>query len=109
MSDESPLSYLHPIHFTRGVPAVESFPLNEVIAAAGAALTQHGLTLLQYGPALGFAPLREWLAQWQGVQPSQVLTGNGSLELFDFLYLCLLAPGELVFTEAPTYDRVLTL
>ena len=100
---------LQPINFTRGVPAVESFPMNDVIDAAGAALTQHGITLLQYGPALGFAPLREWLAQWQGVQPAHVLTGNGSLELFDFLCRCLLVPGDLVFTEAPTYDRVLTL
>src|SRR5262249_1799046 len=100
---------LQPINFTRGVPATESFPIDEVIEVAVAAFRQHGAAMMQYGPALGFAPLREWLAQWQGVQPEQVLTGNGSLELFDFFCLQTLQPGDLVFTESPTYDRTITL
>jgi len=97
------------INFTRGVPATESFPVEDVIDAAVASLQQHGRTMLQYGPAMGFAPLIEWLAGWQGVKPNQVLTGNGSLQLVDFLCWQLLEPGSIVFTEAPTYDRTLTL
>jgi 2-aminoadipate transaminase len=103
------MATLPPINFTRGVPATESFPLAELRAAATAAFHHHGAALLQYGPALGFAPLREWIAQWQGVHPQQVLTGNGSLELLEFLCRLLLQPGDVVFTEAPTYDRILTL
>ncbi|HEV8717966.1 MAG TPA: PLP-dependent aminotransferase family protein [Candidatus Binatia bacterium] len=103
------MSDLPSINFTRGVPATESFPIDELIEVATAAFKQHGVAMMQYGSALGFAPLREWLAQWQGVQPNQVLTGNGSLELFDFLCLQLLQPGDLVFTESPTYDRTITL
>ncbi len=103
------MSNVQPINFTRGVPATESFPIDELIEVAITAFKQHGVAMMQYGPALGFAPLREWLAQWQGVQPHQVLTGNGSLELFDFLCLYLLQPGDLVFTESPTYDRTITL
>ncbi|MBI3795784.1 MAG: PLP-dependent aminotransferase family protein [Deltaproteobacteria bacterium] len=103
------MSDRQPINFTRGVPAIESFPIDELIEVATAAFKQHGAAMMQYGPALGFAALREWLAQWQGVQPNQVLTGNGSLELFDFLCLQLLQPGDLVFTESPTYDRTITL
>jgi DNA-binding transcriptional MocR family regulator len=72
-------------------------------------LAEHGPTLLQYGPALGFLPLREWLAAWQGVGADQVLLGNGSLQLLDFLCMSLLQPGDVVFTESPTYDRTLTL
>ena len=34
---------------------------------------------------------------------------NGSLQLIEFLCAHLLAPGDVVFTESPTYDRVLTL
>ena len=97
------------INFTRGVPANESFPITELIDAATAAFTQHGTAMMQYGPALGFAPLREWIAQWQNVQPNQVLTGNGSLELVEFLCSSMLRPGDVVFTESPTYDRTLTL
>ena len=103
------MSKLKPINFTRGVPAVESFPVEEISAAADAALKRHGGTILQYGPSPGFLPLREWLAQWQGVQVDQVLTGNGSLQLLEFLCLYLLQPGDVVFTESPTYDRTLTL
>ena len=97
------------INFTRGVPANESFPINEVIDSATAILKQDGAAILQYGPALGFAPLREWIAQWQSVQPNQILTGNGSLQLVEFLCLNLIQSGDVVFTESPTYDRALTL
>jgi 2-aminoadipate transaminase len=98
-----------PINFTRGVPAVESFPIQELIEAAQAALSQHGKTMLQYGPSLGFQPLREWIASWKGVKTDQVLTGNGSLQIVDFLCHHVLKPGDVVYTEAPSYDRAITL
>src|SRR5450759_5274765 len=97
------------INFTRGVPANESFPIDEVIDAAIAALKTRGPAMLQYGPSPGFQPLREWLAEWQHVSVDRILTSNGSLQLVDFLYLHLLQPGAVVFTEAPTYDRTITL
>jgi DNA-binding transcriptional MocR family regulator len=97
------------INFTRGVPATESFPIDEVIDAATAALKEHGKTILQYGPSAGFAPLREWLAAWQGVEPNQMITGNGSLQIVEFLCFAILKPGDVVFTEAPSYDRAITL
>jgi DNA-binding transcriptional MocR family regulator len=97
------------INFTRGVPATESFPIDELVDAAAAAFKSHGATMLQYGPALGFEPLREWLAGWQRVGVDRVLTGNGSLQLIEFLCLHLLRDDDLVFTEAPTYDRTVAL
>jgi 2-aminoadipate transaminase len=97
------------INFTRGVPANESFPIDEVIDAAGAILKTNGAATLQYGPSLGFKPLREWLAGWLGVPVDRVLTGNGSLQLIEFLCMQMLEAGDVVFTESPTYDRTLTL
>jgi len=38
-----------------------------------------------------------------------VLTGNGSLQLIEFLCLQVVKPGDVVFVESPTYDRTLTL
>ena len=73
------------INFTRGVPANESFPIDEVIAAAAAAFTAAGPALLQCGPSRGFGPLREWIAGWQRVSVDRVLIGNGSLQLIEFL------------------------
>lgn len=97
------------INFTRGVPANESFPINEIIEAAAASLGAYGTPMLQYGPSSGFQPFREWLAEWQGVKPENILTGNGSLQLIEFLCLQAIAPGDTVFTEAPTYDRTITM
>jgi 2-aminoadipate transaminase len=97
------------INFTRGVPANESFPLDEVASAAIDALKARGPAMLQYGPSAGFQPLREWIGEWQGVAPERVLTGNGSLQLIEFLCLGLLKPGDVVFTENPTYDRTITM
>src|SRR5437868_3436669 len=100
---------MNTINFTRGVPALESFPTDELIDAASSVLKTHGAATLQYGPASGFLPLREWLAQWQGVTPDRVLTGNGSLQIIEFLCLHMIKPGDVVFTESPTYDRTIGL
>ncbi len=96
------------INFTRGVPAPESFPIAEMIEASKRALERYGPTILQYGKASGFMPLREWLAEWQGVAVDQVITANGSLQIIEFLSTLLLKPGDVVFTESPSYDRTLT-
>src|SRR5205085_1543000 len=103
------MSNTQTINFTRGIPANESFPLSEMAEAARAILEKSGAAMMQYGPALGFPPFREWLAEWQGVQPDQILTGNGSLELVEFLCRHMINPGDAVFTEAPTYDRAIGL
>lgn len=96
------------INFTRGVPANESFPVEEMIAASKQALERYGQVILQYGKSYGFMPLREWLAEWQGVTVDQVMTSNGSLQLVDFLCTHLVQPGDVVFTESPSYDRTIT-
>jgi DNA-binding transcriptional MocR family regulator len=100
---------LVPINFTRGVPAPESFPTDDLLAASTAVLRNHAGAALQYGPAAGFVPLREWLGAWQGVEPRQVLTANGSLQIVEFLCVHLLRLGDVVLTESPTYDRTITL
>ncbi len=98
-----------PILFTRGVPATESFPTEEIAEAASAVVRERGSAVLQYGPSAGLPFVREWLAEWKGVAPEQVLTANGSLQILEFLCLALTKPGDVVVTEAPTYDRAITM
>jgi DNA-binding transcriptional MocR family regulator len=43
------------------------------------------------------------------VTPAHVLTGNGSLQMIEFLCLHMIGRGDLVFTESPTYDRTITM
>ena len=96
------------INFTRGVPASESFPAAQLASAAENALRKHSSTILQYGPASGFLPMREWLAARYNVAVDNVLCSNGSLQIVEFLGAALLAPGDTVFVEEPSYDRTLT-
>jgi 2-aminoadipate transaminase len=60
-----------------------------------------------YGTSVGYVPLREWIAQYHGVAPEQVLVTNGSMQADAFLFDALVAEGETVITELPTYDRTL--
>jgi DNA-binding transcriptional MocR family regulator len=103
------MSAIETINFTRGVPASESYPTAELSDCATAVLAQSSDAILQYGPAMGLAAMRNWLADWQQVKPEQILIGNGSLELVQFLCTALIKPGDVVFTEAPSYDRAITL
>jgi DNA-binding transcriptional MocR family regulator len=103
------MAEIAPINFTRGVPADESLPVDELIEAAREALATHRSGILQYGPSTGFPPFRDWIAEWLGVAPNRLLLANGSLQLIEFVCLELLSPGDVVFTESPTYDRTLTL
>jgi 2-aminoadipate transaminase len=100
---------MNTINFTRGVPAAESFPTSDLIDAAASVFRSHATQLLQYGPSRGFEPLRQWLAEWQQVHADRILTSNGSLQIIEFLCLLMLEPGDLVFTESPSYDRTISL
>ncbi|GHO43114.1 PLP-dependent aminotransferase family protein [Ktedonospora formicarum] len=97
-----------PILFTRGVPAQEALPtalMSECLQAVLAG--PDGKTVLQYGHNGGYAPLRQLVAEQYQVAPDQVLIGNGSLHLQDLLTALLVKPGDVVFTEQPSYDRAI--
>jgi DNA-binding transcriptional MocR family regulator len=97
------------VSFSRGVPAPECLPVAELADCARAAIERDGKSVLSYGPGGGYAPLREWIAERHGVDPSRVVITNGSLQGFVFLAEQLVRPGSRVLVEAPTYDRPLKI
>jgi DNA-binding transcriptional MocR family regulator len=97
------------ISFARGVPAPECLAVEELADSARSALERDGRTILSYGPGGGYGPLREWLAERHGVEPSRVVITSGSLQGFVFLAEQLVKPGARVLVEAPTYDRPLKI
>jgi len=97
------------ISFTRGVPPPEAFPTGQIQECAIAILEREGSVVLQYHPAAGLLPLREWLAQRYGVAPEAVLVSNGSLQIEEFLTRLLTSPGDVVLVESPSYDRAITI
>ena len=96
------------ISLARGIPAPECLALEELADCARAAIERDGATALNYGPAGGYAPLREWIADRHGVEPERVVLTNGSLQGFLFLAELLSQTGTVV-VEAPTYDRPLKI
>jgi 2-aminoadipate transaminase len=96
------------ISLARGIPAPECLALEELADCARTAIERDGATVLNYGAAGGYAPLREWIADRHRVEPERVVLTNGSLQGFRFLAE-LLAPNGTVVVEAPTYDRPLKI
>ena len=96
------------ISFARGIPAPECLPVEELADCARAAIERDGRTVLSYGPGGGYPPLRAWLGERHGVDPSRVLVTNGSLQGFVFL-ANRFARERRVLVKAPTYDRPLKI
>jgi DNA-binding transcriptional MocR family regulator len=97
------------IKLTRGVPPEESFPVDQLQACAEYVLLVHGYEILQYGKARGYPSLRELIADEKGVDPRRIIVGQGSLQLQDLCARMLVAQGDPVYVEEPTYDRTLTV
>jgi DNA-binding transcriptional MocR family regulator len=98
------------ISFARGALAPECLPVDDLADCARAALQRDGTTILSYGAAGGYQPLREWIAERHGVEAGRVLLTNGSLQGFVFLVDHLVAQGKTrVLVESPTYDRPLLI
>jgi DNA-binding transcriptional MocR family regulator len=95
------------ISLARGVPAPDCIPIDELADCARAAVERDGATVLSYGPAGGYQPLRGWIAERRDVDPARVLITNGSLQ--GLVFLAERFRGERVLVEAPTYDRPLKI
>jgi DNA-binding transcriptional MocR family regulator len=98
------------ISFARGAPSADILPREAVRDAAAAALAEDWERALSYGTGIGHPGLCEWIAERHGgLDASQVMVANGSLEAGAMLFEHLLEPGDRVLVEQPTYDRTLLM
>ena len=95
------------ISFARGAPSIDIVDADGLASCAERALRADPAGAFSYGTAIGYPPLREWIAQQHGVEPERVLVTNGSMQADAFLFEKLVEPGDVVITERPTYDRTL--
>jgi DNA-binding transcriptional MocR family regulator len=95
------------ISFARGAPSLDIVDVDGLKAAAQEAFDADPGGMTAYGTSVGYVPLREWIAERHGVEPAQVLVTNGSMQADAFLFDALVAAGDTVITELPTYDRTL--
>jgi 2-aminoadipate transaminase len=98
------------ISFARGAPSADILPHEAVRDAAARALADDWAKALSYGTGIGHPGLCQWVAERHGgLDASQVMIANGSLEGGAMLFEHLLGPGDRVIVEQPTYDRTLLL
>jgi DNA-binding transcriptional MocR family regulator len=98
------------ISFARGAPSADILPHEQVRDAAARALEGDWAKALSYGTGIGHPGLCQWIAERHGgLETSQVMVANGSLEAGAMLFQHLLGPGDRVVVEQPTYDRTLLL
>ena len=95
------------ISFARGAPSLDIVDVDGLRAAAEQAFSADPGGMTAYGTAVGYVPLREWIAERHQVAPEQVLVTNGSMQADAFLFDALVETGDTVLVELPTYDRTL--
>ncbi len=95
------------ISFARGAPSLDIVDVDGLRAAADRAFQNDPGGLTAYGTAVGYLPLRAWIAERHGVAPERVLVTNGSMQADAFLFDALVSAGDAVIVERPTYDRTL--
>ena len=96
-----------PISFARGAPSLDIIDVEGLRAAADRAFQADPAGLTAYGTAIGYPPLRAWIAERHGVAPENVIVTNGSMQADAFLFEALVEPDDVVVVERPTYDRTL--
>ncbi|MHB8659049.1 MAG: aminotransferase-like domain-containing protein [Solirubrobacteraceae bacterium] len=96
-----------PISFARGAPSLDIVDVDGLRAAADRAFHNDPAGATGYGTAIGYPPLREWIAEQHAVAPERVMVTNGSMQADAFLFDALVQAGDAVLVEQPTYDRTL--
>ena len=98
------------ISFARGAPSADILPADAVREAAAAGARDDWKRALSYGTGIGPSrAVRVDRRAPRASSPSQVMVTNGSLEAGAMLFQHLVAPGDRVIVEQPSYDRTLLL
>lgn len=96
------------ISFASGLPDPALYPVETLRELSDRVLREDGRAALQYGPAEGHPPLREWVAErlrTRGLraEPENVLITSGSQQALDLAARLFLDPGDRVLLENPSY------
>lgn len=97
------------ISFARGAPSLDLIPVEQLKESAINAFSNDPAGTFGYGTAVGYLPLREWIALRHEVDVNRVIVTNGSLHACAMLFDRLVTPSEKIAIELPLYDRSLLM
>ena len=98
--------HIDTISLAGGLPAPETFPVDEFRAALNRRMVDSPAEALAYGPTEGCAVLRDAIAELMprsAAEPDRLLITNGSQQGLDLVARLLLEPGAGVLVEDPSY------
>ena len=96
-----------------GIPDPDTLPRQELLDAMRRAVAAADDSPLRYGGGMGYEPLRDALAERYTrdrgmlVEADHFMLTNGSAGAIDAVCSALLAPGDVVISEAPTFSGTL--
>ena len=101
------------ISLAGGIPAPQSFPLEDLYRINETVLDRYGAAALQYDLTEGFTPFREALVDYLSskqvrTNAGDILVFNGSQSVLDTLGKVLISPGDFVALESPSYLGAIT-
>lgn len=101
------------ISLAGGIPAPQSFPLEDLYRINETVLDRYGAAALQYDLTEGFTPFREALVDYLSAKQvrtnaDDILVFNGSQSVLDTLGKVLISPGDFVALESPSYLGAIT-
>ena len=101
------------ISLAGGIPAPQSFPLEELYHINETVLDRYGAAALQYDYTEGFIPFREALVDYLSAKQicastEDIMVLNGSQSVLDLLGKILISPGDVVALESPSYLGAIT-
>lgn len=96
------------ISLAGGIPAPQSFPMDQIEELTAVVLRKYGSQAFQYDQTEGFLPLRAALVdhlQQKGITATreQIIISSGSQGALDAIGKILIGKGDKIAVESPTY------
>lgn len=95
------------IELLGGIPDPGVLPTEKLAAATARVLARPGVPALQYSRTEGISPLREWIAEREGVAVDRILITNGGFHGLSLAIQAVVERGDLVAVDNPIFPLFL--
>lgn len=95
------------IELLGGIPDPSVLPTEKLAAATARVLGRPGVPALQYSRTEGISPLREWIADREGVPADRILITNGGFHGLSLAIQAVVERGDLVAVDNPIFPLFL--
>ena len=95
------------IELLGGIPDPGVLPTQQLAEATARVLSRPGVPALQYSRTEGISPLREWIAEREGVPVNRIIVTNGGFHGLALAIQAVVERGDLVAVDNPIFPLFL--